>query len=246
VVGCRVIVTQTAELRSGPASARGFSTASMRRAKPKDPAPNADTISTARVNTQRGGVRERDASACIRRHQASAVAPVKSRVLRERRFRVYKEAPGFRPGPRTGQCHTHMRCCRSRVRNAHARGTAAVPTSTPPGAAAASAQHFKSRSPSSSCHGPVLPCTYKHLQLPALGSGGANYFTAPAGAHARATAPGTAHVARHVHEVRRKDAPPYSGPDALQKHNDCVRVPITMTKLQQNRGPPAIASGCST
>jgi hypothetical protein len=40
-------------------------------------------------------VRERDASACIRRHQAFALAPV-----RERRFRVYKEAPGFRSGPR--------------------------------------------------------------------------------------------------------------------------------------------------
>jgi hypothetical protein len=39
--------------------------------------------------------RERDASACIRRHHAFALAPV-----RERRFRVYKEAPGFRLGPR--------------------------------------------------------------------------------------------------------------------------------------------------
>jgi len=37
---------------------------------------------------------ERDASACIRKHQAFALAPV-----RERRFRVYKEAPGFRPAP---------------------------------------------------------------------------------------------------------------------------------------------------
>jgi hypothetical protein len=39
--------------------------------------------------------RERDASACIRRHQAFALAPV-----RERRLRVYTEAHGFRPGPR--------------------------------------------------------------------------------------------------------------------------------------------------
>ena len=37
---------------------------------------------------------ERDASACMRRHQALALPPV-----RERRFRVYEEAPGFRPGP---------------------------------------------------------------------------------------------------------------------------------------------------
>ena len=34
---------------------------------------------------------------CISRHQAFALAPVS-----ERRFRVYKEAPGFRPGP---PCH---------------------------------------------------------------------------------------------------------------------------------------------
>jgi len=38
--------------------------------------------------------RERDASACIRRHQAFALSP-----LRERRCHVYEEAPGFRPGP---------------------------------------------------------------------------------------------------------------------------------------------------
>ena len=39
--------------------------------------------------------RERNASACMRRHQAFALAPV-----RERRVSVYEEAPGFRPGPR--------------------------------------------------------------------------------------------------------------------------------------------------
>jgi len=38
---------------------------------------------------------ERDASACIWRHQAFAVA-----LVRERRFCMYKEAPGFRLGPR--------------------------------------------------------------------------------------------------------------------------------------------------
>jgi hypothetical protein len=47
--------------------------------------------------TRRAGLEmresERDASARMRRHQA--FDPV-----RERRFRVYKEAPGFRPGPR--------------------------------------------------------------------------------------------------------------------------------------------------
>jgi hypothetical protein len=38
---------------------------------------------------------ETDACACIRRHQDFALAPV-----RERRVRVYTEAPGFRPAPR--------------------------------------------------------------------------------------------------------------------------------------------------
>ena len=38
--------------------------------------------------------RERDACACIRRHQAFALAPV-----RARRFRAYLEAPGFRTAP---------------------------------------------------------------------------------------------------------------------------------------------------
>ena len=38
--------------------------------------------------------RERDASACIRRHQAFALPPV-----RERRFRVYKAVPGFARAP---------------------------------------------------------------------------------------------------------------------------------------------------
>jgi hypothetical protein len=32
---------------------------------------------------------------CIRRHQTFALAPI---IKRERRFRVYKEAPCFRPG----------------------------------------------------------------------------------------------------------------------------------------------------
>ena len=45
-------------------------------------------------HTMRG--EERDASACIRRHQAFRPSP----RVRESRFRVYKEAPGFRPGPR--------------------------------------------------------------------------------------------------------------------------------------------------
>jgi len=38
---------------------------------------------------------ERDAIACIRRHQAFALPPVT-----ERRFRVYEDSPDFRPGPR--------------------------------------------------------------------------------------------------------------------------------------------------
>ena len=40
-------------------------------------------------------VSERDASVCIRRDQAFALAP-----SRESRFRVYNKSPGFRPGPR--------------------------------------------------------------------------------------------------------------------------------------------------
>ena len=40
-------------------------------------------------------IRESDACACIRRHQAFALTPV-----RERRLRVYTEAPGFHPAPR--------------------------------------------------------------------------------------------------------------------------------------------------
>ena len=43
----------------------------------------------------------RDASACIRRHQAFALSPV-----RERRIRVCKEAPGFRPGPRVSDSNS--------------------------------------------------------------------------------------------------------------------------------------------
>ena len=41
------------------------------------------------------GEREIVAAECKRKHQAVALAPV-----RERRCRVYKQAPGFRPGPR--------------------------------------------------------------------------------------------------------------------------------------------------
>ena len=33
---------------------------------------------------------------CIRRHQTFALAPVR---VRERRFRAYKQRPGFRPSP---------------------------------------------------------------------------------------------------------------------------------------------------
>jgi len=65
----------------------------------------------------RPGPRERETSACIRRHQAFALPPERETLPRgqggtrlspcpprererERDFRVYKEAPGFRPGPR--------------------------------------------------------------------------------------------------------------------------------------------------
>ena len=44
--------------------------------------------------------RERDASACIRRHQAFALAPVI-----ERRFRVYEDAPCYRPASRERRGH---------------------------------------------------------------------------------------------------------------------------------------------
>jgi len=56
--------------------------------------------------------REREASACIRRHQAIALSPV-----RQRRFRVYKEAPGFRVGPKMNHMITWtLRCGQPRTK----------------------------------------------------------------------------------------------------------------------------------
>jgi len=52
------------------------------------------------------GMRERDrhASTCLRSHQAFALAPV-----RGRRFRVYTNAPGFRPVYRDREASACMR-----------------------------------------------------------------------------------------------------------------------------------------
>jgi hypothetical protein len=49
---------------------------------------------------------ERDTSACLRRHKAIALASVSGR---ERRFRVYMEAPGFHSVPRKRERETHPR-----------------------------------------------------------------------------------------------------------------------------------------